>query len=162
MESNLDGLKAEIERYLEQSGMAVFYGYSRALDSIPLVYWDCHQYPDYKEFIEAAKTAGAKLMVFHQRTFAVEQIEDALEELTGCDLPREDYRDFEKRLNRLRQYDGMVCAIELSFDHQGRAFLFDLRTEWYQELSDVLDEIQVLTVGDDDDDTPMSGYFSRN
>jgi hypothetical protein len=162
MKTNLDGLKAEIEQYMEQSGMAVFYGYSRALDSIPLVYWDCDQHPDYKEFIEAAKKAGAKMIVFHQRKFAVEQVEEAMEELAACDLPREDYRDFEKRLNHLRPYDGMVCAIELSFDHEGRAFLFDLRTDWYQELSDVLDELQVLTVGEDDDDTTMGGYFSKN
>jgi hypothetical protein len=49
----------------------------------------------------------------------------------------------------------------LSFDHEGRVFLFDLRTEWYDELTDILDEIQVLTA-EAEDDTSMGGYFSKN
>jgi hypothetical protein len=57
-----------------------------------------------------------------------------------------------------------VCAIELSFDHDGRVFLFDLRTEWFDEFSEMLDEIQLLVPDPDegDDDSPISGYFSRN
>ena len=71
-------------------------------------------------------------------------------------------REFERQLDHLRAYDGLVCAIELSFDYQGRVFLFDLHTDWYEELSDLLDEIEVLAAGAGDDDTPMSGYFSKN
>jgi hypothetical protein len=161
MKPNLDTLKTEIEHYVEDSGLAVFYGYSRALESTPAVYWDCDQYPDFKRFIQAARTAGARVLVFHQRTFMSEQVDDALEELTACTLAREEYREFEQRLTKLRAYDGFVCAIELSFDHEGRVFLFDLRTDWYDELTEILDEIQVLTA-DTDDDPTMGGYFSKN
>lgn len=162
MKPNLDGLKTEIEHYLEESGMGVFYGHARSLESLPVVYWDCAQHPDYKQFIEAARRAGAKLIVFHQSAFSSHQIDDALEELTACDLPREEHMDFEQRLKEIRVYDGLVCSIELSFDHENRVFAFDLRTEWYEELTDIVDEIQVLTSEPDDDDTPISGYFSRN
>ena len=161
MKPNLDTLKTEIEHYVEESGLAVFYGYSRALESTSAVYWDCDQYPDYKRFVQAARTAGARVVVFHQRTFMSEQVDDALEELTACTLAREEYREFEQRLTKLRAYDGFVCAIELSFDHEGRVFLFDLRTEWYDDLTEILDEIQVLTA-DTDDDPTMGGYFSKN
>ena len=163
MKPNLDTLKTEIEKYLEQEGLAVFYGYSRALESMPAVYWDCDQYPDYQRFVQAAKIAGVKLIVFHQREFTADQVDDTLEQLAGCDLPRDDYRAFERKLNDMRVYDGFICALELSFDHQGRVFLFDLRTEWYEELSDIIDEIQVLTADtDDEDEGPMGGYFSKN
>ncbi len=161
MKPNLDTLKTEIEQYLEESGLAVFYGYSRALESTPAVYWDCDQYPDYKRFVQAARTAGARVVVFHQRTFMSEQVDDALEQLSACTLAREEYREFEQRLTKLRAYDGFVCAIELSFDHEGRVFLFDLRTEWYDELTEIMDEIQVLTA-DAEDDPTMGGYFSKN
>jgi hypothetical protein len=161
MKPNLDTLKTEIEQYLEESGLAVFYGYSRALESTPAVYWDCDQYPDYKKFVQAARIAAAKVVVFHQRMFMSEQVDDALEQLAACNLAREEYREFEQRLIKLRAYDGFVCAIELSFDHQGRVFLFDLRTEWYDELTGILDEVQVLTA-DVDDDPTMGGYFSKN
>jgi hypothetical protein len=162
MKPNLDTLKTEIEQYLEESGLAVFYGYSRALESMPAIYWDCDQYPDYKLFIKAAQTAGAKLIVFHQREFSAEQVDDAIEQLAGCDMPREEYHELERRLNDMRIYDGFVCAVELSFDHEGRVFLFDLRTEWYEELSDILDEIHIMDAESDDEDTSMGGYFSKN
>ena len=161
MKPNLDTLKTEIEHYLEDSGLAVFHGYSRALESAPTVYWNCEQYPDYKRFVQAALTAGVKIMVLHQRTFQSEQVDDALEQLALCSLAREEYREFEQQLTSTRAFDGFTCAIELSFDYEGRVFLFDLRTEWYDSLTEVMDEIQVLA-GDKDDDPTMGGYYSKN
>ena len=163
MKPNLDTLKTEIEHYLEETGMAVFYGYSRGLDSMQGVYWDCDHYPDYRLFVKAAQTSGVKMIVFHQREFSADQLDEALEQLAGCDMPREEYHELERRLNAMRPYDGFVCAVELSFDHDGRVFLFDLRTDWYEGLSEILDEIQIMDAeSDDDDDTPISGYFSKN
>ncbi len=165
MKPNLDILKPEIELYLEATGLAVFYGYSRPLDAAPAVYWDCDQYPDYQLFVQAARAVGAKLIVFHQREFFPEQIDEAIERLHACELPAPDSRQFEERLNELRAHEGSVCAIELSFDHQGRVFLFDLRTEWFDEFSEIQDEIQLLIPDPDDgddDESPISGYFSRN
>lgn len=162
MKPNLDTLKTDIKECVEQAGLALFYGYSRSLDSLPAVEWDCDQYPDFQLFVEAAVTAQAKIIVFHQREFSSEQVEDALERLAGCGLPSQECHDFEQRLNDLHAYSGSVCAVELSFDYQGRVFLFDLRTEWYEEFSDIFDEIQLMTAPDDEDDTPMSGYFSKN
>jgi hypothetical protein len=162
MKPNLDVLKPEIEMYLEEMGLAVFFGYSRPLDAAPAVLWDCDQYPDYRLFVQSAQAAGARILVFHQREFFSEQVDDALERLNACQLPPQDSRHFEERLSELRAHEGSVCAIELSFDHEGRVFLFDLRTEWFDEFSDMLDEIQLLTPDRHDDDSPISGYFSRN
>jgi hypothetical protein len=163
MKPNLDTLKTEIEHHLEESGLAVFYGYSRGLDSMQGVYWDCEQYPNYKLFVKAAQTAGVKMIVFNQREFSADQLDEALEQLAGCDMPREEHHELERRLNDMRVYDSFVCAIELSFDHDGRVFIFDLRTDWYEDLSDILDEIQILDAeSDSDDDTPITGYFSKN
>lgn len=164
MKPNLDILKPEIELYLEEAGLAVFYGYSRTLDSAPTMYWDCDQYPDYRQFVQSARAAGAKLIVFHQREFFSEQIDEAIEKLHDCELPAQESRRLEERLNDLRAYEGSVCAIELSFDHEGSIYLFDLRTEWFDEYSEILDEVQLLLPDpeDTDDDSPIGGYFSRN
>ena len=163
MKPNLDTLKTEIEHHLQESGMAVFYGYSRGLESVQGVYWDCDQYPDYKLFVKAAQIAGVKMIVFHQREFSADQLDEALEQLAGCDMPREEYHELERRLNEMRVYSSFVCAIELSFDLNGRVFIFDLRTDWYEDLSDILDEIQIMDAeSDDDSDTPISGNFSKN
>ncbi|HMD48306.1 MAG TPA: hypothetical protein VKG79_04370 [Bryobacteraceae bacterium] len=164
MKQNLEGLKAGIEQQLEQAGIAMFQGHSRTLDDVKTVYWDCQKHPDYEEFIQAAKAVGAKLMVFHQRTFAAEEVDDALEQLGECNLPREEYRDFEQRLKSARVYDGLVCEIEMSFDHDGCMYMFDLRTEWFQELSNTLEEIHILISTEDDrgEDSSLPGYFSKN
>jgi hypothetical protein len=164
MKPNLDILKPEIELYLEEAGLAVFYGYSRPLESLPAVYWDCEQYPDYRLFVQSARAAGAKIIVFHQREFFSEQVDEAIERLQACELPPQESRQFEERLSDMRAHEGSVCAIELSFDHGGRVFLFDLRTEWFDEFSELLDDIQLLVAepGDSDNDSPISGYFSRN
>jgi hypothetical protein len=162
MKPNLDLLKPEIELYLEEMGMTVFYGLSRQLDALPVVYWDCEQYPDYRLFVQSAHSAGAKLLVFHQREFFPEQVDDALERLHASEMPPQESRSFEERLSDMRVHEGSVCAIELSFDLQGRVFLFDLRTEWFEEFSDMLDEIQLLASDSSEDDSPISGYFSRN
>jgi hypothetical protein len=50
----------------------------------------------------------------------------------------------------------------LSFDYQGRLYLFGLRTEWYDELSDIVDEIDASLPEPDEGDDDMGGYFSRN
>ena len=162
MKPNLDGLKTEIEHYLEEAGVGVFYGIAQAREAISVVLWDCERHPDYHEFIQAAIAAGAKVIVIHQQEFSYHRVDEALEQLADCDLPREEYVDFEQRLKDMRVYDGLVCSIELSFHHEGRVFLFDLRTDWYEELSEIVDEIQALSAGPEDNDTPMSGYFSRN
>jgi hypothetical protein len=163
MKPNLDVLKPEIELYVEEMAMSVFYGYTRSLDAVPVVHWDCDQYPDYRLFVQAARAAGAKILVFHQREFYTEQVDDALERLNACELPPQESRSYEDRLNEMRSHEGSVSAIELSFDHQGRVFLFDLRTDWFEEFSDMLDEIQVLTAeADDGGDDSLTSYFSRN
>jgi len=163
MKPNLDSLKTEIEHRIEELGLAVFYGHSRAREPVSGVYWDCEEFPDFRLFLKAAVAAGAKLIVYHQHELAAGEIEETLELLGNCDVPRDEYREYELRLNSMRPHYGSVCEIELSFDLEGRVFLFDLRTDWYDELSDIQDEIRILSAeADDQDDTPLSGYFSKN
>ena len=112
--TNLDTLKGEIEEYLEEQGFAVFRGFPRMLDTLPLVYWDCDRYPDYKAFLTTAKAAAVQLVVYHQQEFSAEQIDNALERLEEVELPREEYRVMERRLKELRVYEGFTCSLELS------------------------------------------------
>ena len=162
MEQNLDLLRAEIEQHLEASELAVFHSHARGFDTTPTIFWDTRKHPDFREFVQAAKAAGAKLIVFHQREFVAEQIEDALEELADSELPREHFRDLERRLKEARAYDGLVCEIELSFSIGSTFYVFDLRTDWFEAFNEVLQEIEVLTAVDEDEDNPIGGYFSKN
>lgn len=164
MKTNLDTLKSEILEHLESEDFTIFFGHSRVMDSEPLVFWDTERHSDYKLFVKTAKSAGAKLMVFHEREFHGDVIDNAIEQLQGSDLPTEDQRTIERRLKELRVYEGFTCSIELSFDYETHVYLFEVQTEWYEELTNLLDDLEFLDSGDDDEDgeDAISGYFSKN
>jgi hypothetical protein len=164
MKLNLDTLRTEIQDHVESEGFATFHGYSRMMDSQALVFWDSERYPDYKMFVRTAKAAGAKIMVLNQREFSSDLIDDALDQLEASDLPVEDQRTIERRLKDMRGYEGFTCSLELSFDHGGRVYVFDLQTEWYEEFSTILDELEFFESenDDEDDEDTISGYFSKN
>jgi len=163
MSTNLDSLKTEVERFLAEQEFNVFYGQSRTLDSHPIVYWDTAKYPDYRKFLAVARGAGVKMVVFHHREFTPDLIDDALDRLEAAGVPLEESRPLERRLKDLRVYEGFTCSLELSFDCEGRIYIFETSTDWYNELSDILDEIDMYGADEqEDDEGPISGYFSQN
>jgi len=164
MNANLDTLKNEVEKYLAEKGFNVFHGLSRIMDSLPIVYWDCERSADFRAFLDVAQRSGATLIVFHHEEFTPDNIDEALDQLEAAGMPAEDQRTMERRLKELRAYEGFTCTVELSFDHEGRIYVFDLRTDWYNELTDIVDEIEMYgsDVDEEDDNGPIGGYFSRN
>jgi hypothetical protein len=167
MKPNLDTLKTEIPEYLHSKGLAVFQGFVNELHEQKLVFWDVDHEPDYRVFVECAVRAAVQLVVFNYRKFQREMVDDALERLEEADLPREEQRAMDRRLKELRAFDGFTCSIELAFEIQGRFYVYDQRTEWYEELLDLMDQIDSATtlgdLEDDEEDEDMGGgYFSRN
>ena len=164
MKQNLDVLKTEIREYLETRKLVVFHAFSRGVDTLPMVFWDTRKHPDYREFISAAEAVSTKMIVLHAREFSADYVESAIERLDECELAVEERRPMERRLREMRAYDGFTCAIELSFDVSGRAYIFDLRTDWYEEFNDMLDDIEATIPDeeDEDDEGPIGGYFSKN
>ena len=163
MSLNLDELRIETLQYLESQGFVVFHGYSRLADTDSFVAWDVDRKPDYHGFLDTAKNAGARLIVYHWREFARGHVDEAAERLEGCEISVEERRAMEKRLRELRAYEGFTCALELSFEFEARVYLFNLRAEWYEEYLDLLEEIDAaLPEGEDEEDDSIGGYYSRN
>jgi len=163
MRANLDTLHHEIEQHLEARGLAVFRSYPRAEPdrSVSGIYWDSETHPDYREFVEAAAAAGVRMITLYAREFTSEIVENALAQLADSDLEREERRALDARLNELRAYEGFTCQIELSFDHAQRTYLFDLRTDWFDELNELLERIEDF-YEDEGDENPLSGFYSNN
>lgn len=162
MSTNLDTLKTEIEEFLGKEGFNVFHGYSRATEE-EAVYWDCERHPDYREFLKAARAAGAKLVVFHRREFDAETLDEALDQLEASGVNRDDYRLTEQRLEELRRYEGFTCAVELSFDHEGRIYIYEMRAPWFEEFTTLMDDLDFAEPQtQEEDEDPMGGYFSKN
>lgn len=161
MKLNLDTLKNEIDQHLKDSGFTVFYGMART-DVTPEVDWDTDQYPDYRMFVDVARNLGVKLVILHQRQFNASIIERAVEEVQASSLEYDDQRSIETRLRELGMYDGFTCAVELSFDYEDNMYMFELRTDWYDELHEILDQLDLGTETDGNDDETYGGYYSRN
>lgn len=163
MNTNLDALRGEVLAHLEAEGFVVFHGYSRLADTDSFVAWDTDRVPDYRKFAGVAKRAGVKMVVYHYRDFTQAHLEEATERLETAELGPEDQRGLERRLRDLKAYEGFTCALELSFDFEGRVYLFNLRSEWYEDYLDLLEEIDAAMPDDDEDeDDNIGGYYSRN
>lgn len=164
MKLDLGAIRSEIQEYLESRGIVVFHGYSVARGEAPAVYWDTDGHPDYRAFLAAAEAAGAKLVTIHTQEFTEEMIEDAVEQLETTGLSRDEHRAIEQRLREMRGYLGFTCQIELSFDLGARVYVFDLRTEWFDDFSEMLERIEDAYGEDDEEDEGSmgSGYFSKN
>ena len=163
MNLNLDELKTEVLQHLESQGFVVFHGYARLSDSDSFVAWDVERQPDYRQFLETAKNAGVKLIVYHWREFSRTHVDEAAERLQDCDFSLEEQHNLERRLRDLRAYEGFTCALELSFDLQARVYLFNLRAEWYEEYLDLIEELGGgLADDEDEEDDPLDGFYSSN
>lgn len=162
MRANLDTLRSEIQEYLESRGIAVFHGTPRGAEDVGTVYWDTEHYPDYRTFIATAEAAGVRLVTLYANEFSDDIVDDALNRLQATIFPRDERRAMEQQLREVRGYGGFTCQIELSFDMARRVYIFDLRTDWYEDLSDLLDRIDDAYEQGDDEDPLSGGYFSKN
>jgi hypothetical protein len=160
MRPNLDSLSEEIAQYLEAEHFIIFRSLSRSADDGLFVYWDTRKSPEYKQFLDCALQLGVRLIHFNPREFSGFHREDALEQLEIVELPREEKRELERRINELRIYEGLTCAVELSFDFENRIYLFEVQTEWYEEWHEILDEIEAAAPTGVDESG--YGYFSNN
>ena len=160
---NLNSIAEEVRSYLETEHFVVFHCLTRAGDEIPIVYWDTERHPEFKPFLDSALQLGIRLIHIHIREFSSMHREEALEALSESELDRSEQRDLKRRIDELSIYEGLTCAIEMSFDFEGRLYMFQLHTEWYEEWQDILDELEDFMPGlDDDPDKYGGGYFSKN
>lgn len=164
MRQDLDTLSAEMERELAARPFAVYRGHHRALENRPQVDWDVVKWPDFREYLNCAEKLGVKMLVFSHHKLTENLLDQARERLEGADLTREDYRDFDRTFKKLRGYAGFTSSLELSFDYETITYIFHISTPWYDELLDMIDELDdaIEHAAGPDGEAPMGGYFSQN
>jgi hypothetical protein len=163
MAVDLETLRADIQAYLDDSGLAVFHGYYDGLDSTAHVSWDTEGHPNFRDFLAAGEKAGVRLFVFHHDAFSLARVDEALDQLEDSDLTREEKRSYESRLRQLQAYDGFTCSVEISFTLDGRVYIYEMHTDWYEALTDIVAELDAtFSEEEDEGDGPIAGYFSKN
>jgi hypothetical protein len=163
---NLETLKGEILDYLEGSDFAVFRSHSGALEGLPIITWDTERCPDYRAFLDVARKAGEKLILFASREMAEEELDEILEELEDTDFTREERRDLETRLGRAQRHIGETCTLEIAFDHNSHLYVYEAQPDWYEEFLDACEEISSVMPVDEPDqgssDDGLGGFYSNN
>src|SRR5579875_67011 len=161
---DLEALRTEIQAYLDDSGAAVFHGYHHASENAGPVLWDTERHPNFREFLSAGQKAGVKLFVFQHESFSLERLDEAMEQLEETDLTREEKRAYEARLRQLQTYDGFTCSLGLSFSLEGRGYVYEVHTDWYQALNDIMVELETAFQDEENEDSDgsMGRFFSRN
>ncbi|MBI5282934.1 MAG: hypothetical protein HY858_14710 [Candidatus Solibacter usitatus] len=162
MRPNLDSLAEEIQQHLEAEHFIIFHSMSRVMEDGPLVHWDTTRQADYRRFLECALQLGVRLIHFHSREFRAQHREEALGLLEEAEVARDDKRALERRIKELAIYEGFTCAIELSFDFEGRVYVFEVQTEWYDEWHDILDELEDAAPDEPEDGAGYGGFYSNN
>jgi hypothetical protein len=163
LHSNLEALKREMLDALRDGDFAVFHGSTHGGEGGSAVYWDAERQPDYHAFLAAAGTLGVKLVIFSEREFRAGEIDQSLDELEDCELTHEERRSLERRLRDLRVFEGRTCALRLTFHYEAREYIFDLRTDWFDDFLELRDEIAArLPEEDDEEDESLGGLYSNN
>ncbi len=168
MTIDLDSLKEEVLQHLAAEGFAVFRSQAGSLEGLPMVSWDTAGHGDYQAFLQVAKTIGARVIVFGHREFEAEEIDEALEQLEECEFGRDERRSIERSLSDLRRFIGSTCTLEMAFDHQGRMYVFELVTDWFQTFAEMSELLMAASAADleeddeDESDSSFGGYYSKN
>ena len=163
MDLNLDTLKREILDYLESRDLAIFRSTPGTLEDSPMVLWDTDHHPDYRMFLDAAIKTGVKMILFASREFEAGDIDDLLEQIEEVGMDRDQQRDYQNRLRKLRIYEGVTCSLELAFNHDSSLYVYELQPDWYEEFLAAEDEISsAMAEGDMDEGDSLGGYYSKN
>jgi hypothetical protein len=167
---NLETLKNEILSYLENSDFAVFRSHAGGLEGLPVITWDTERCPDYRAFLDTARKAGEKLILFASRELAEDELDEAMEELVETEFGREERRDLEARMTKAQKHIGSTCSLELAFGHNSHLYVYEVRPDWYEDFLDACEEISAVLsidegIGDDNEDAGdglRGGFYSNN
>ncbi|HTA43192.1 MAG TPA: hypothetical protein VK789_12140 [Bryobacteraceae bacterium] len=166
MDLNLETLKGEILDYLEHSEFAVFRSHAGALEGLPIITWDTERCPDYRTFLDVARKAGQKLILFASAELSEEDVDEALEELEDTDFTREERRELEKRLGTARRHIGETCTLEIAFDHGSHLYVYEAQPDWYEDFLDACEEISSVIPMEDSSqgssEDGLGGFYSNN
>jgi hypothetical protein len=169
MKPDLDHVREDILKGLASRGIAVFRGVSRRDSRMIPVLWDTESHAEPNEFLDVAVALGIKLVVFHAATFSENQIGQAFDKLEQAELEKEEHRDIERTLRKVKTFEGFTSFIDVSFEYGSKTYAFVQFAPWYSDYLEVLGRLDdafddgMFDEEEDDDDPPgLPAYFSKN
>ena len=164
-------VKDEIVEHIRREGLAIYHVEPEMWPEERSVWWDTDRVPDYKKFIVAAKSAGAKMILYYDQDLSEDTIADAEDALELAVLEPDEYREYARQIGELRSYIGFTSRLGVGFASEGMFYWFDLEASWYEDLVDMLEDLHLsgfpregLGAADEDEDPnpPIGNFYSNN
>ncbi len=164
-------LKEEIAEYLYRAGLAIYHVEPDMWPEDRTVWWDTNRVPDYKKFITAAKSVGAKMILYYDQDLSEELIADAEDALELAVLEPEEYRDYARQIGDLRSYIGFTSRLGIGYASEGIFYWFDLEAPWYEDFMEMLEDLHMSSLPyesrrageeDEEEDPPIGNFYSNN
>jgi hypothetical protein len=125
---DLEQTLREVEKHLEREGFTVFYGAETSRSaSLAEVQWS-EEKSGWKGFLQAAKDAGAKVVVFQATSLEDEELQAMLPE-----GGREETESTEA-LTELKKYVGKIGCLSLFWFKDGVKYGLLLATDWWEKF----------------------------
>lgn len=157
-QTSLLSLKDDMVAFIEGHGLRRVPAYVGSED-VSTVLWDDEENVDsWKDFVEAAKAAGAPFLTMSEIRLEKADLELLIEELHEASFPDADAPELDEAQS-LATYVGKVGYIQLGFAHQGVFFLHESTTPWYKRYQNLLDSLDFGDIaygGADEDDGPIN------
>lgn len=137
--TSLFSLKDDMVAFIEGHGLRRIPAYVG--EEVPSVLWDDEENVDsWKDFVEAAKAAGAPFLTMSDIRLEKADLELLIEELHDASFPDAEGPELDEAQS-LATYVGKVGYIQLGFAHQGIVFLHESTTPWYERYQSLLESL---------------------
>ena len=136
--TDLARLYDEVVTGVTRQGLLVFPGYIS--DDLPAVWWQGGS-EDWQEFLRIGKAEGARTIYISRTVLEEEDLQEVagwIEERAGPGSTNGD----RARLKEFERYVGNTGEVRLGWIRDGVAFLFQVRTDWYEEFLELMAEAE--------------------
>jgi hypothetical protein len=139
----LHSLKDDMVAFIEGHGMFRFKGYVD--ENVPTVSWDDEDNPEsWKDFVEAAKAAGALFLTMSDAALEQDDLDLLAEQIEDQDYPDAESQDLEE-ISDYEKHIGKTGYVQLGFAHQGVVFLHETTTAWYERFQQLAERVEALS-----------------
>jgi len=123
----------EVEKYLKQEGFTVFYGIQEETsDHLTEVLW-AEDKRRWRDFLQAAKEAGAKMMVLQVDSLEKDELENTLLSMQEEETPAQTTAELEKHV-------GEIGHFGLFWFKDGIKYSYDMSTDWWDQFAELAGE----------------------
>ena len=128
----------EIVAAAKRQNLLVFPGY--VAEDLPSVWWQGN-FDDWPDFLGIAKAEGARTLFVGRAILEQEDLQELAEWVEEKAGPGGSNGD-RARLKEFERYIGLTGEIRMGWIRDGVAYLFQERTEWYEDFLDLMEEVE--------------------